>query len=124
MFRVVVVQFAVVLLVSALAAIFGGAMAAVSALFGGLACAVPNALFALHLALSSRVLPSGTRDASSLATRTALSLLAGEMFKVLFTVALLALAASSGLKLVWPALIISLIAVLLSQPAAYAWRRP
>jgi len=119
-----VVQFAVVLLVSALAAIFGGAMAAGSAAIGGLACAVPNALFALHLALSSRAFPSGTREGSSQATRTMLSLLAGEMFKVLLTVALLALAASSGLKLVWPALIASLCAVLVSQPAAFAWRRP
>ncbi len=132
MFRVVRIQFVTALIVAALAGAIAGGHAALSALLGGLACVVPNGMFALHVALHAasfsrkRQGPGGESNDSaggSAAGAPMLAILLGEFFKVLLTLALLALAAVSDPELVWPALIASICAVLLVQPAAFARRR-
>jgi ATP synthase protein I len=114
MFRVVVVQLGTVLVVSILAAALYGQSAAVSSFLGGLACVLPNALFAAHLAANAAIArPPGARM---------LRLLLGELSKVLLVTALL-LAVIRGIAVVhWPALVLSVCAVLLVQPFAIAWR--
>jgi ATP synthase protein I len=120
MLRVVLFQCVAMMVVAAAAAALAGGVAAVSAILGGLACILPNGLLALHLALLSR-LPAKDRGS---AVGRALGILAGEFLKVLLTIALLVLVGTSYRNLVWPALIAAISAVLLIQPAAYAFRRP
>jgi ATP synthase protein I len=119
--RVVLVQLLAVAVLAGAGRLLGGTGAAWTALLGGLACALPNALFALNLAVLGRVrrvseTPSGT-------TAALLPILLGEFCKVLLTVALLALVVWLYKDVVWLALILSVGAVLLVQPFALAWRR-
>jgi ATP synthase protein I len=121
MFRVVRVQLAVALLVALAAAAFGGRYAALSALAAGLACALPNGLFALNLALLGRWRPGPGNSTGTTESPSALPILAGEVFKLVLTISLLALLAWGYRQVVWPALIVSVGAVLLVQPIALAW---
>ena len=124
MIHVVLVQVAAGLLVSVLAGVAGGFAAALTALLGALACIVPNALFALNLALLVRGRRHrGTTTVAAAAVPSALPLLVGEFCKLLLTVGLLALLAWSVRDVVWLALIASVCAVLLVQPLALAWPR-
>jgi ATP synthase protein I len=119
MFRVVAVQFLTSLLVAAGAWVIGGHRAAVSSLLGGLACALPNGLFALNLAWVGRLPASRAVDGGpGPATAQTLALLVGEFIKVVLTIGLLVLIARTIEDVVWPALIVAVIAVLLIQPAA------
>jgi ATP synthase protein I len=119
MLRVVAVQFLTSLLVAAGAWMVGGLRAAVSSLLGGLACTLPNGLFALNLAWLGRLPQSRAADGGSRRAKSyALALLIGEFVKVVLTIGLLVLIASVYRNVVWPALIVAVIAVLLIQPAA------
>jgi len=123
MFRVVAAQFVTSVAVAAGAWLIGGSRAALSSLLGGAACAIPNGLFALNLARLTR--RSQARPGSygrGSATAYALWLLAGEFVKVVLTIGLLALIAWAYKDVVWLALIVAVIAVLLMQAAALAWR--
>ncbi len=124
MIHVVLVQVAAGLLVSVLAGVAGGIPAALTALFGALACIVPNALFALNLALRHQGRHfRGPSSAQAAAAPSALPLLVGEFCKLLLIVGLLALLVRSYRDVVWLALIASVCAVLLVQPLALAWPR-
>jgi len=122
MFRVVKLQAGTTLLASVVAGLLAGPAAAVSALLGGLACTVPNALFALHLTVQQRLPSPGGQEDPKAATRAALGLLAGEFLKVFLTIALMAIAGQAYGAMVWPAMILTIIAVLAVMPAAVAWR--
>ena len=98
----------------------GGQRAAWSALLGGLACALPNGLFALNLAWLQS--PRSNRSGPGRAAGYAAALLVGEFFKVVLTIGLLVLIARTVRNVVWPALIISIVAVLLMQGAALVRR--
>ena len=124
MFRVVLTQFIASLVVAALAGALAGLHAAVSALLGALACCLPNALFALNLALLGRARqPHGGREGSASGSPGVLILLIGEVCKVFLMIGLLALIVRSDKAVVWPALILGVGAVLLIQPVALAWRQ-
>ena len=124
MFRIVAVQCIASAAVAAIAAAIAGSSAAWSALLGGLACALPNGLFALHLATVGHLRRApAVRSGSALASAGAISILAGELAKLALTAALLALLVWGLPSLVWPALIASIAAVLLVQPFAMAWRQ-
>jgi ATP synthase protein I len=122
MFRVVLVQCVTSLIAAATAAAIAGSHAALTALLGGFACALPNGLFALNLALLALRRRSPEGDAGS-AAGSALVLLVGEFFKVVLTAGLLALVVWGYKNVVWPALILTVGAVLLVQPVALAWRQ-
>ncbi len=108
MFRVVFLQSLATVVVSLGAGLIGGSHAAISALLGGVVCVVPNGLFALKLAAAARR-PQGSSPAV---------FLVGEFVKVAATLALLALVVATYKDLVWPALIVSIIAVLKSYVLA------
>ena len=101
------------LVVAALSAVFGGWHAAVSALIGGAACVVPNALFALRLAVEMRR-PGGA---------TVHGFFIGEFAKIAATIGVLALGAATYPDLNWPALIVAFIAALKSYYLMFAFRR-
>jgi ATP synthase protein I len=122
MFRVVAAQFVTSLVVAAGAWMIGGGRAAVSSLLGGMACALPNGLLALNLArLEHRQARTVSKESGG-ATAYAIALLVGEFVKVVLTIGLLALIAWAYKDVVWLALIVAVIAVLLMQAAALAWR--
>jgi ATP synthase protein I len=127
MFRIVVFQIITSLVVAGVAGPLGGWPAAWSALFGGLACALPNALFALHLALMSqmrvRMRKGLSAHAGPPASGSAMPLVIGEICKLLLTIGLLALLVRSYERVDWLSLIFSVCAVLLVQPFAVVWRR-
>jgi ATP synthase protein I len=122
MSRVVLAQFVAAVALGLAGAAVGGGAAGWTALLGGLACAVPNALFALNLAVLGRVRGSAQAPSAD-AAAALLTLLLGEFCKVLLTAALLALVVWMYKDVVWPALIASVCAVLLVQAFALAWRR-
>lgn len=108
MSRIVLLQFLTTLTVALLAWMISGEPAAISALLGGGAVAVPNALFALRLAVASRR-PGGADP---------LTFFVGEFFKLVATVLLLVLIAKTYQDLNWLALLVSIIAVLNSYVLA------
>jgi ATP synthase protein I len=123
MFRVVAVQFLTSIVVAACAGAVGGQRAAVSSLLGGLACTLPNGLFALNLAWLGHLPRSRAGgDGSGRTQAVVLALLVGEFIKVVLTIGLLVLIARTVREVVWPALIVGVIAVLLMQGAALVRR--
>lgn len=120
MLRAVLLQCLALMVVAAAAELIAGGHAAVSALLGGLSCVLPNGLFALHLALLARMRGTSRGDAG--ATATAAALLAGEFLNIALTIGILVLVAWAYKDLVWPALIVTLIAVKWMQAAALIWR--
>ncbi len=112
MFRIVGLQILATLIVALVAWPLGGAKAAVSALLGGAACVVPNALFALRLAIAARR-PQGTDMAV---------FFVGEFVKIGSTIALLALIAWAWKDVVWLAMIVAVIAALKSYLIALLFR--
>ena len=120
MFRIVAVQCIASLVVAASAAAIAGSQAAWTALLGGLACALPNGLFALHLTYLGRLRQQPGARAGSAGV---LTVLIGELSKLALTIGLLALLVLGFRGIVWPALIVSVGAVLLIQPLALAWRQ-
>ncbi len=99
--------------VAALAAMIGGWHAGLSALIGGAACLVPNALFALRLAVESRR-PGGA---------TVHGFFIGEFVKIAATIGALVLVATIDRNVNWPALIVGFIAALKSYYLRFAFRR-
>jgi len=122
MFRIVLVQFAAGLVVSAVAGVVGGVPAAWTALLATLACIVPNGLFALNLALLARRRQTHGSTPQA-AAPSALPLLVGEFCKLFLTVGFLCLLVWGYRDVVWLALITTVGAVLLVQPLALAWPR-
>jgi ATP synthase protein I len=125
MFRIVRVQAITALLVAIAAGLAAGTHAAVTALLGGLAVTVPNGLFALKLAHLARRRECGAEEARrhpGAVPAGAASLLAGELVKVALIAGLLGLLAWADRDAVWPALTLSVCAVLLVQPFALAGR--
>lgn len=102
MFTAVGLQVAVVTVLAVIAGGVWGAQAALSLVFGGAAAIVPNALFALRLAMN--------RGRSSESYPVVFFL--GEIVKIGLTVALLVWAATSLPQLHWPPLLAGLIAAL------------
>ena len=104
--RTVALQWAVVLALSAAAWVWPGRAGALSLLAGGAAVAVPNALLALWLTLRMR--RAGVVSAARL--------LAGEALKIGLTIGMLAAVARTWQPaVVWPALIVGVIAALKAQ---------
>ena len=99
MFRIVILQTLSAGVVALLAWFFWGAQAGISAVLGAAAVLIPNGLFALRLALSSRR-PEG----ASVAT-----FFVGEFVKVVSILALLALVVGTYKELVWPAMLIAIV---------------
>jgi len=123
MFRVVLAQFITSLIVAVAAAAIAGGHAALTSLLGGLACSLPNALFALNLALlGQRRRSRGESQSSAVAAAGAVAILIGEFCKVALMAGLLALVVWGYKDVVWPALITVVGAVLLVQPVVLAWR--
>lgn len=104
MARIVLLQLSAALLVAVLAALTGGLSTGISALFGGLCCALPNALFALRLAMSARR-PGGANP---------MSFFIGEFIKIALTIAMIAAVVFLYRDVNWLAFLIAFIVVLKS----------
>ena len=102
MFKAVGLQVVVVAVLALVAGRVWGANVALSLVFGGAAAIVPNALFAVRLAMN--------RGRSSESYPVVFFL--GEIVKIGLTVALLVWAATSLPQLQWPPLLAGLIAAL------------
>jgi ATP synthase protein I len=102
MFRLVILQTFSAAIVALLAWLFWSPQAGISALLGGAAVVVPNGLFALRLTLSSRR-PEGPGITV---------FFVGEFIKVASILALLALVIGTYEALVWPAMLIALVAAM------------
>jgi ATP synthase protein I len=101
--------FIIAILVAIVAALIGGAKASgqaagISALLGGLCYALPNALFALRLHLSTKK-PDGANPSI---------FFIGEFLKLVIIIALLAAVVKLYHELNWPAFLIGFIVVLKS----------
>lgn len=108
-------QVAVVVVLAILAGAIWGVGVALSLVYGGGAAIVPNALFALRLALHRGRSPESYPAVFFL----------GEIMKIGLTVALLVWAATSLPQLRWPALLTGLIAALHAPflvPLLAAWK--
>jgi ATP synthase protein I len=108
--RVLKIQWAAVLVVSAVGALFS-AHAALSAGAGGIAYALPNSLFALILVLKSRV--QGANP---------VSFFLGEGVKIILAIAILGLISKVLPSVVWPAVIAGLTVVVKSQLVAFIFK--
>lgn len=104
MARLVLLQFATALIVTLLALLVSGLSSGISALFGGLCCAIPNAFFALRLAMSVRK-PGGANP---------MSFFIGEFIKIGLTIALLGAVVTWYHDVKWMAFLVSFIVVLKS----------
>ena len=111
--QAVFLQAAATVLVAAIASLVGGFHAAVSAALGGVACVLPNALFALRLAVEMRR-PGGA---------TVQGFFVGEFVKLVVTVTILFVVAATYRELSWPALIAGFIVALKSYFFQFAFRR-
>lgn len=104
--RTILVQAAGTILVAGLAWWIAGTAAGLSALAGALVCTIPNALFALRLALAAVGIGKGSP----------VTFFLGEFLKLGASTALLVMAVRmAGDGLVWPALIAGLIVALKSH---------
>ncbi len=113
MVKAVLLQVTMTLVVSALAALVGGANAALSAMLGGLACVVPSALFAVRLAIDLRR-PGGA---------TVSGFFIGEFAKLVLTVLMLCAIGVADPDLNWLAMIVGFIAALKSYFLMFAFGR-
>lgn len=104
MAKAILMQAAMTLVVVVFAAMLGGTNAALSAALGGLACLIPNALFALRLAVEIRR-PGGA---------TVHGFFLGEFAKIAFTVLILFVVATTYRELDRLAFIVGFVAVLKS----------
>jgi ATP synthase protein I len=105
--KAVYLQTAIVLMVAALVAPWLGLRGAVSVALGGAAYALPNLIFVVRL-----------RFAAAAGKANAVTFFVGELFKVLATVTLLALA-GRWFEVYWPALLIGLFAALKANLFAF-----
>ena len=111
--KAVLLQVTMTFLVSAVAALVGGADAALSAMLGGLACVIPSALFAVRLAIDVRR-PGGA---------TVSGFFIGEFTKLALTVLTLVAIATFYRDLNWLAMIVGFIAALKSYFLMFVFAR-
>ncbi len=104
MARIILLQLLTTMVVALIALLIGGAAAGVSALLGGLSCALPNALFAVRLYVTSSK-PGGANPAT---------FFIWEFVKIGLTLAGLAAVAMLYRDVNWLAFIASVIVVLKS----------
>lgn len=114
MAQIVLIQLAVAILVTLIAALAGGVSTAISALLGGLCCVVPNALFAVRLFMAARR-PGGTDP---------MAFFIGEFVKIASTIALIGVVVWMYRGVNWLAFIISFIIVLKSYFILLFRQRP
>ncbi len=104
MLHLVLLQLATTVFTSVIAGLVGGVHALISAFLGGLCCVVPNGLFALRLAASSRK--------SGFASPTAFFM--GELAKIGLTITFLGVVIWQYHDLHWLALIAAFVVALKS----------
>ena len=114
MARIVLLQMMAAFVVALLSAVFFPLNCAWSALLGGLCCALPNAFFALRLAMSARK-PGGANP---------MSFFFGEFIKIGLTIALMATVVFLYRDVNWPAFLIAFIVVLKSYFILLFRQRP
>lgn len=103
--RIVVWQFALVLIASFVAGLLAGKTAGLSALAGGLCVAVPNSLLALNLIVGLQMRKP---------MRPAL-VIVGEFLKILVTCVLFVLVAKFFADLNWPAMLAGIVSAICGQ---------
>jgi ATP synthase protein I len=113
MFKIVLLQISAVLTLALLLAAWLGVNAALSLTLGGLACIVPNALFALRLAIQARR-PGGAN---------VVSFFTGEFVKLALTVAMLLVIAMKYHELNWLALLVGFIVALKSYLLSFLFNK-
>lgn len=101
MYRIIALQIFMTALVALVSSAVSGWAGAVSAFLGGAVCFLPNALFAVRISLASRKPHAGGG---------AQTFFVGELVKLSLTLALLVAVARNVDNVVWPVLIISMIA--------------
>lgn len=102
MFRAIIFQIWAVVITAGLLGMFVGGHGAASAAVGGGACLLPNALFALRLAVAARR-PGGPGVAG---------FFLGEFVKVAATIGILAVAAKVYPEMHWPSMLLGLVVTL------------
>lgn len=107
MFKTVLLQVAMTLVVAGLAGLWVGSRGAVSAALGGLAYLLPNLLFVVRL-----------RSAASRGQASAATFFVGELVKVLATILILA-AAQRFYDVHWLAMLVGLFAALKANLFAF-----
>lgn len=107
MFKAVLLQLAITLVVAGLAGLWGGARGAVSAALGGFAYLLPNLLFVVRLKLAQA---SGKASPATF--------FVGELLKILATIVILAVA-QRYYDVHWLALLVGLIAALKANLFAF-----
>ena len=98
MFRAILLQAGITIIVALVAGLFAGMRGAVSAALGGAVIALPNLLFALRLKLA----------AGGSAASFPVNFFLGEFVKIAATIGLLLLVVSGYADLHWPSLLIGL----------------
>lgn len=111
MFRIVRLQLIAAIVVGLIAWSVSGSAALVSVWLGAAACLIPNAWFALRIR-ASMLRPGNYGPAT---------LLAGEMIKLLASVALIAVVAVWYDNMVWWALVLGIVTVLKGYLFALVW---
>ena len=123
MVRIVILQFCVAFIITIIATLVRGPVAGISALSGGLCYAVPNALFALRLHMSTKIrstqissgkprCPGCPRCESGSANPG--TFFFGEILKIVTVIVLLMAVILLYHDLYWPAFLVGFIAVLKS----------
>lgn len=105
MYRIIALQILMTALVALVSGAVSGWAGAISAVLGGAACVVPNALFAVRISLMSR---------KPQVAGGVVAFFLGELLKLSLTLASLVVVARYVDNVVWPALIVSIIACLKS----------
>jgi ATP synthase protein I len=112
MFRAILFQIWAVVITAGLLGTFVGGHGAASAAVGGGACLLPNALFALRLAVAARR-PGGPGVAG---------FFLGEFVKVAATIGILAVAAKVYPEMHWPSMLLGLVVTLQASFLAF-WKK-
>lgn len=114
MFKIVGLQILMTAVVALVSGLWAGLDAALSAVWGGAVCFIPNALLALRLCY----LRTGGRPGLGVHI-----FFLGEAAKLVLTLALLGLVVRHHDSLVWPALIVSIVASLKSYLLVFLFDR-
>jgi len=112
MFRAILFQLGAVGITAGLLGLLVGERGAASAAIGGFACLLPNALFALRLAVAAK--QSGGAKV--------FTFFLGEVVKIAATIGLLAVAAKSYPDLHWPSMLLGLAVTLQASFLAF-WKK-
>jgi len=107
MYKVVLLQFAMTLVVAGMAGLWGGTRGAISALLGGAAYLLPNLLFVVRL-----------RAAAASGRASATTFFVGELVKIAATILILA-AAQAYYDVHWLALLVGLFVALKANLFAF-----